>query len=312
VDNPEKLWIAKDGVSAEIDLVLRWISKNYSPGRAKRAAEITEYLWEDADKNDGDLKDEKMNAHRSNFKIQNGPQIHVGFVLYDNFEMFDTFGPMHVFRAAEKFGARFQVDIITETKVTKSFRGPSICSTQNWPTENGFDILFLPGGLGTVRECNNKPMIDWLHHAIEKSGKVMTVCSGSAIIAKTGLIDGKKATTNKESFSLLEGYGSKVDWQPNARWVEDGKFFTSSGVSAGTDLALRVLELQFGSPLLAEQVANSMGYIWNKNKDNDPFAAPHQTFRDRIVAPALRRLVNLIYLLGFALKFDMNQMLDVY
>ena len=74
----------------------------------------------------------------------------------------------------------------------------------------------------------------------------MSVCSGSAILAKAGLLDGRRATSNKQFFDLARMQSAKVDWVTEARWVEDGPFATSSGVSAGTDMALAVIARLYG------------------------------------------------------------------
>ena len=74
----------------------------------------------------------------------------------------------------------------------------------------------------------------------DASALVTTVCTGSALLARTGRLDGIAATSNKAAFAWVMEQGPKVDWKPEARWVEDGKFMTSSGVSAGMDMALAV------------------------------------------------------------------------
>ena len=63
----------------------------------------------------------------------------------------------------------------------------------------------------------------------------MSVCTGSALLARAGVLDGLKATTNKRAFDWVRSQGPRVTWMPRARWVQDGSVFTSSGVSAGMD-----------------------------------------------------------------------------
>ena len=74
----------------------------------------------------------------------------------------------------------------------------------------------------------------------------MSVCSGSALLAKAGLLDGRRATSNKQYFQLAEKQGPKVEWVKEARWVDDGNRVTSSGVSAGMDMALAVIARLYG------------------------------------------------------------------
>jgi transcriptional regulator GlxA family with amidase domain len=99
----------------------------------------------------------------------------------------------------------------------------------------------------------------------------MSVCSGSALLAKAGLLDGRRATSNKVYFQFAVSNGPKVNWVKEARWVDDGNRVTSSGVSAGIDMALHVVERLYGTKT-AEGIANSTEYQWHRDADSDPFA----------------------------------------
>ena len=99
---------------------------------------------------------------------------------------------------------------------------------------------------------------------------MMSVCSGSAILARAGVLDGRRATSNKQLFQLAVRQSDKVTWVEKARWVEDGPFVTSSGVSAGTDMALAVIAALKGEDY-ARQVAAFTEYQWHTDADNDPF-----------------------------------------
>jgi transcriptional regulator GlxA family with amidase domain len=99
----------------------------------------------------------------------------------------------------------------------------------------------------------------------------MSVCSGSAILARAGLLDGRRATSNKIFFALATAQSEKVDWVERARWVEDGPFVTSSGVAAGTDMALAVIARLYGRER-AEAVALVTEYPWHTDAASDPFA----------------------------------------
>jgi transcriptional regulator GlxA family with amidase domain len=102
----------------------------------------------------------------------------------------------------------------------------------------------------------------------------MTVCTGTAILAKAGVLDGRKATTNKMLFEWVSAQGPKVEWIKAARWVEDGKFVTSSGVSAGMDMALAVIA-QLTSKQVSETLAVATEYEWHQDASWDPFAKIH-------------------------------------
>jgi len=84
-------------------------------------------------------------------------------------------------------------------------------------------------------------------------------------------LDGLKATTNKKAFVWSSSNGKNVNWLKKARLVKDGKYYTSSGVSAGVDMTLGFISDMLGSDI-AEKIAADIEYIWNSDRDNDPFA----------------------------------------
>ena len=134
-----------------------------------------------------------------------------------------------------------------------------------------YDMLLIPGGRGTPIE-NARPMIDgWLVDQSSTAEMVLTVCTGSGLVARNGLLDGYRATTNKMAFDWVAKFGPNVEWVPKARWVQDGKFFTSSGVSAGMDMALAVIEHAIDRKA-AERVAKITEYDWHDDADWDPFS----------------------------------------
>jgi putative intracellular protease/amidase len=98
------------------------------------------------------------------------------------------------------------------------------------------DVMLVPGGIGTRREVQTALLLDWLRQRAAQAEIVSSVCTGAALLARAGLLDGRRATSNKLSFKWVTEQGPAVEWiLRQARWVEDGKFATSSGVSAGID-----------------------------------------------------------------------------
>ena len=100
---------------------------------------------------------------------------------------------------------------------------------------------------------------------------ITSVCTGSALLARSGLLDGKKATTNKNAFHWVKSQGERVEWVPQARWIQEGKFYTAAGVSAGIDMALGLIENILGREI-SEQVADWAEYEWHCDSTWDPFA----------------------------------------
>ncbi|MBO1765069.1 DJ-1/PfpI family protein, partial [Escherichia coli] len=130
----------------------------------------------------------------------------------------------------------------------------SLVPTHTFDTApDDIEVLLIPGGLG-VRgpgsEERMKPVVEYLKK-LDMSGKgtlkwVLTVCTGSEVLARTGVLDGRRATTNKRAFNTVKATHPKVDWVAKARWVADGNIWTSSGISAGTDLAFAWIAEVFG------------------------------------------------------------------
>ena len=100
----------------------------------------------------------------------------------------------------------------------------------------------------------------------------MSVCTGSALLAATGLLNGLEATTNKRAFDWVRGTNPPVLWQGTARWTHSGKFYTSSGVSAGMDMTLGFIADVAGIDQ-AQVQAHRCEYLWNQDPSHDPFSS---------------------------------------
>lgn len=194
----------------------------------------------------------------------------VGVVLYPQFEVLDVFGPVEMWA----YVPEFQVVMISESGgPVRSTQGVEVVADYSFANAPQLDILMVPGGAGTRVELNNPAMLDFIRRQNEKTMLTTSVCTGSALLAKAGLLKGHKATSNKNFFSLAVDQDPSVDWQRSARWVEDGKFITSSGVSAGTDMALGLIAKVRGKDS-ARMLARNLEYEWNDDPANDPFALP--------------------------------------
>ena len=191
----------------------------------------------------------------------------IRILFFDGFEALDVFGPVEVFSKAEEIQMSYC-----------SFEGGPVRSAQGFVviTEklnemSSSDVLFIPGGMGTRTLVEDTAFIAKLRTFIEYSSLCLSVCTGSALLAKAGVLAGLKATTNKRAYAWATAQDDKVLWQKKARFVTDGKFYTSSGVSAGTDMALAFIAEQFGIEK-AHEIANRIEYIWSSEPDLDPFA----------------------------------------
>lgn len=188
-------------------------------------------------------------------------------ILFNNFETLDVFGPVEVFGKVEDREIKYY-----------SLEGGLISNQDNVyiRTEaldqiTGGGILFIPGGLGIREEVNNTLFIDKIRYLANQSQYVLTVCTGSALLAKTGLLNGKEATSNKRSFDWVKTTSDNVNWRKQARWVVDGKYYTSSGISAGIDMALGFISDLRGTEE-ARRIAHRIEYSWQEDKGTDNFA----------------------------------------
>ena len=192
----------------------------------------------------------------------------VGVILYEGFEVLDTYGPV------EMWGNVTEFDLFTVAEKkgpVRSAQGVATVATYDFEDAPRLDILLVPGGNGTMAQLRNEKMLTFLKRRHAESTWTTSVCTGSALLAKAGILDGLRATSNKAFFSIAKNQSTKVQWVDSARWVEDGKVFTSSGVSAGTDMSLALVGKIFGLDK-ARLLAKQLEYQWHEDKDADPFA----------------------------------------
>ncbi|MEX2081299.1 MAG: DJ-1/PfpI family protein [Dehalococcoidia bacterium] len=196
----------------------------------------------------------------------------LGAVLFPGFELLDLFGPLEMFG---NLGKLVEVTAVAETAgPVRSAQGTSTVAEVAFAAAHQFDLLLIPGGWATREEHKNPAMLEFVKREADGAELLMTVCTGTMIPAAAGLLDGHKATTNKMAFAEVAAAGPKVEWVKQARWVEDGKFVTASGVSAGIDMALAVVQRLWGQEL-AERLATATEYDWHRDPSWDPFATVH-------------------------------------
>jgi transcriptional regulator GlxA family with amidase domain len=191
----------------------------------------------------------------------------VNCLLFDDFELLDLFGPVEVLGNI----AEYTIKYFSMNGGTVNGRLNAGVATESIAALKPEGILIIPGGRGTRTLVDDAAFIGKLRSIAEESTWCLTICTGSALLAKTGLLDGRNATSNKMAFRWVEGTGEKVRWVYRARWVVDGKYYTSSGVSAGIDMALGFVHDRFSAEK-ALKIASRIEYDWRNDKDHDPFA----------------------------------------
>ncbi|MDR3198502.1 MAG: DJ-1/PfpI family protein [Planctomycetaceae bacterium] len=193
--------------------------------------------------------------------------MNINCLVFNEFETLDLFGAVEVFGKVEECCIKYF-----------SMNGGKIINNDNVQiiTENinrieKDEVLIIPGGKGTRILVNDDEFIRKLKIVAEKSLWCLTVCTGSALLAKTGLLDNCEATSNKNAFEWVKTNGKNVKWKYKARWVVDKKYYTSAGISAGIDMSLGFVCDHFGEEK-AKEIAKRMEYEWKNNKQYDIFS----------------------------------------
>jgi transcriptional regulator GlxA family with amidase domain len=190
-------------------------------------------------------------------------------VLFDGFEPLDVFGPLELFGSLPD---QFRLVLAGPGGPVASAHGYRVLTDFSYETVPSGGIVLVPGGRGTRPLVTDAAFLRWLATWAAGAELVTSVCTGSALLAAAGLLDGYRATSNKRAFAWARAQGPRVDWVPRARWVEDRDRWTSSGVAAGMDMALALIGRLHGRDMALE-IASRVELEWHEDDEWDPFAA---------------------------------------
>ncbi|KAL9615924.1 MAG: hypothetical protein Q9160_009150 [Pyrenula sp. 1 TL-2023] len=263
-------------------------------------------------------------------------QHHIVGLVFNDFEALDLFGPLGAIVPRSDYYTLELVHVHNlgaPNGVESSIKNgigimPSLSLAEFLKRGRHFHTLFLPGGFGMIPLVWDPFLLQQIGRLVDRASNVFTVCTGSVLLAATGRLNGHKATTNKllfdeetqkcmsNDFIIQRGrrlyvyvhadlppQDPNVQWQKHARWVEDGKFVTSSGVTAGIDAGFAFVANTFVAPenrkadewsssntsnggctkaisdfdrekalKHARLIASSIEYKWDEDPTNDPFA----------------------------------------
>ena len=191
----------------------------------------------------------------------------VGILVFDEVEVLDFCGPFEVFSVTRLDDAKrrdtespFEVLLVAESPgVVTATGGLRVTPDHTLDTCPPLDVLVIPGGWGTRRELHNDRLIRWIGERGRQAETLTSVCTGAMLLGKTGLLDGKHATTHWRSLDWMRETYPAVTVEPAMHVVEDGNTFTSAGISAGIDMALRVVTRHHGEAI-GRQTARHMEY----------------------------------------------------
>ncbi|KAF2127204.1 class I glutamine amidotransferase-like protein, partial [Dothidotthia symphoricarpi CBS 119687] len=226
--------------------------------------------------------------------------VHYGVLLFPGFQALDVFGPLDVFnslfmlyhfptkltmlassseavatshqRAGNMMGSHPETDFTQSMIVDRTFEEQlkiqeSVKKGEESP--DAIDVLIVPGGVGTRGSMSAE--IEFVKRMYPTLKAVLSVCTGATILARAGILDGRRATTNKRAWTWATGTGPKVNWVGAARWVVDGDIVTGSGISAGIDATYAFVSIHYGEKI-AQELADSAEYVRWTDPDHDPFA----------------------------------------
>jgi len=190
-----------------------------------------------------------------------------GIVVFEDVEVLDFCGPFEVFSVTRLNEQRrreepspFNVFLVAETKsLLAAAGGMKVFPDYDLDDCPALDILVVPGGWGTRKEMNNERLLRWIADRSRQVKTLTSVCTGALLLGKAGLLDGKRATTHWRSLDWMQELFPKTHVEKQLHFVEDGALFTSAGISAGIDMALKVVARYFGDAI-ARATAKHMEY----------------------------------------------------
>jgi transcriptional regulator GlxA family with amidase domain len=191
----------------------------------------------------------------------------VGILIFDQVEVLDFCGPFEVFSITRLDESKrmeepspFQIVLIAERDQPVVTMG-KMRVLPDYTLENcpPLDILVVPGGWGTRRELSNTRLLGWIKQRAAQVKTLSSVCTGALLLGEAHLLDGLRATTHWASLDTMRNRFPQVKVESQYHWIEEGDVITSAGISAGIDMALRVVARYCGETV-ARNTAQRMEY----------------------------------------------------
>ena len=202
--------------------------------------------------------------------------MNVGIYIYDDAEVLDFSGPFEVFSTANRLSNPqniFNVFLVAENSGTSSSSnitlpikargGYNVLPHYDFTNHPNIDVLIVVGGVHT-HELNKAAVINWVAQQDKSANVVASVCTGAFILAQAGVLNGLNVTTHWEDINDLQQAYPNLTVISGKRWVEEGKYITSGGISAGIDMSLHLVS-KLVNIQLAENTAKQMEFDWRKN-----------------------------------------------
>jgi transcriptional regulator GlxA family with amidase domain len=186
----------------------------------------------------------------------------VAFVVFDGAKLLDVAGPAEVFAEANRFGASYRVlmasvngeDVLTSV-------GTRLAVSASIGSVKAADTAVVSGGDDLVGRPIDPELVAAVKDLLPRTRRMASICTGSFILAKAGILDGRRATTHWRQTGLLSRAYPQISVEPDAIFVRDGDIYTSAGVSAGIDLALALVEDDYGAGLVRDVARSLVVYL---------------------------------------------------
>ena len=191
----------------------------------------------------------------------------VGIVIYEEVEVLDFCGPFEVFSVSRVNEEKrrdepspFLPLLVAESSaVVTATGGMQVLPHHSMSDCPPLDIIVVPGGWGFRDHMKNVALHQWLRARAAQAETVTAVCTGSLLLSSAGLLDGLRATTHWRFLDTMRDSFPEVDVMYDKHFVQDGRVYTSAGISAGIDMSLKVVEQYFGETI-ARATARHMEY----------------------------------------------------
>ncbi len=190
----------------------------------------------------------------------------LAILLFNDAEVLDFCGPFEVFSVASRQTDPPAFDVFTVAEKMDAIiarNGLSVNRNHSLADCPKPDVFLVPGGMGTRKEINNGPLIEWIKRTADGAELVLSVCTGALLLGKAGLLDGLDATTHHVAFDRLREIVPRTTVHEDRRFVDNGKVITSAGIAAGIDMSLHVVGRLLGADAAAE-TARHMEYPWKQ------------------------------------------------
>lgn len=181
-------------------------------------------------------------------------------LAFDDFQILDVTGPLEVFSQATRLleanggaGRGYRLHLVARTPgALRASSGLSLVAGALRQAPDHYDSLVVSGGRGVLRAVTDSRLVDWVRQQPARARRVASVCSGAFLLARAGLLDGRRATTHWDSCGALSQGFPGTHVEADRIFVKDGNLYTSAGVTAGIDLALALVAEDHGRKLALE------------------------------------------------------------